>query len=155
MILKKLLKIPKSEPHDSYKMDSYKKSVCTVSDIHNFSVAHNMKLNPTKCKEMLINILHNDNLVLRTIIIAHNTIECVTKYKILGVVMNNKLTWNDHVDYIMKKSSKKLYFLGVLQRAGVEPAKILKVYLTTIRSVMDRNTRCLYSKPYQPFCQTN
>ena len=30
-----------------------------ASDIHNFSVALNMKLNSTKCKEMLINILHN------------------------------------------------------------------------------------------------
>ena len=70
-----------------------------------------------------------------------------TKYKILGIVMNNKLTWNHHVDYIMKKSLKKHYSLMVLHRAGVEPAKILKVHLTTVRSVMDRNIRYLYGKP--------
>ena len=125
----------------------------TVSDIHNFSVAHNMKLNPIKCKEMLINFLRNDNFLLRPIVIADNTVECVTKYKILGVVMNNNLTWNDHVDYIVKKSSKKRYSLRVLHRAGVEPAKILKVYLTTVRSVME------YAVPVwqalQPFCQTS
>lgn len=32
-----------------------------VSDEHNFAVAHNMKLNPIKCKEMFINCLHNSN----------------------------------------------------------------------------------------------
>mgnify|MGYP001799055652 CR=1 FL=1 len=49
----------------------------TVSDIHNFSVAYYMKHYPTKCKEMLINFLYNDNFILTPVVIADNTIECV------------------------------------------------------------------------------
>ena len=32
-----------------------------VNDIHKFSIEHNMKLNPKKCKEMLINFIQNDS----------------------------------------------------------------------------------------------
>ena len=32
-----------------------------ASYIHNFAIAHNMRLNPTKCKEMHINVLRNSN----------------------------------------------------------------------------------------------
>ena len=34
-----------------------------VNDIHKFSIEHNMKLNPKKCKEMLINFMQNDSLL--------------------------------------------------------------------------------------------
>ena len=44
-----------------------------------------------------------------------------------------------HVDYIYEKACKKLYSLRVLRRAGVEQRNIniLKVYLTTIRPVLE------------------
>ena len=32
-----------------------------ASYIHNFAIAHNMRLNPPKCKEMHINVLRNSN----------------------------------------------------------------------------------------------
>ena len=38
-----------------------------ASDIHNFAMNHNMKLNPIKCKEMLINFLHISNFLLHPI----------------------------------------------------------------------------------------
>ena len=106
-----------------------------VFDAQDFIIAHNMKLNPTKCKEMLINFLHNSNFMLRSIIIGSHLIERVTNYKILGVIMSNDLSWNDHAEYITKKATKKIYSLRVLCKAGVEPSNILKVYLTTIRPV--------------------
>ena len=45
--------------------------------------------------------------------------------------------WNTHVEYICRKVSKKLYSLLVLKRAGVDEMSILKVYLTTIRPVLE------------------
>ena len=32
-----------------------------VNDIHTFAIEHSMKLNPKKCKEMLINFMHHHN----------------------------------------------------------------------------------------------
>ena len=54
--------------------------------IHKFSIEHNMKLNPKKCKEMLINFMQNDNFTTRPIVLGNNTVECVTSYKLLGII---------------------------------------------------------------------
>ena len=104
-----------------------------AADIHNFAMEHNMKLNPTKCKEMLINFLRNPNFLVKPIQIGSHVIEQVKTYKCLGVIMSSDLKWNCHVEHIIKKASKKLYSLRVLRRAGVEKDNILKVYLTTVR----------------------
>ena len=66
-----------------------------------------------------------------------NVIERVITYKILGVFMDSGLTWNSHVEFIFKKACKKLYSSKVLRRAGVNHVNILKVYLTTVRPVLE------------------
>ena len=108
-----------------------------ASDIHNFAIAHNMRLNPTKCKEMHINFLRNSNCLINPIIIGGNVIKCANTYKILGVIMDNDLKWNCHVDYIIKKACKKLYSLRVLRRARVSRPNILRIYLNTVRPVLE------------------
>ena len=62
-----------------------------ASDIHNFAIAHNMRLHPTKCKEMHINFLRNSNCLINPIIIGGNVIKRANTYKILGVIMDNDL----------------------------------------------------------------
>ena len=74
-----------------------------VNDIHKFSIEHNMKLNPKKCKEMLINFMHNDNFAIRPIVLGNNTVERVTTYKLLSIIISNDLKWGEHIDYIPKK----------------------------------------------------
>ena len=53
------------------------RSLLTVvaSDIHNFAIAHNTRLNPTKCKEMHINFLRDSNCLINPIIISGNVIK--------------------------------------------------------------------------------
>ena len=102
-----------------------------VNDIYSFSIHHNMKLNPKKCQEMLINFMQNGNFTIRPIVIGNNTVERVTTYKLLGIIISNDLKWSEHIDYISKKASKRLYSLRILQKVGVNRNGILKVYLTT------------------------
>ena len=37
-----------------------------------------------------------------------NVVECVTKTKFLGVIIDNKLKWNDHITYVKSKISKTI-----------------------------------------------
>ena len=37
-----------------------------------------------------------------------NVVECVTKTKFLGVIIDNKLEWNDHITYVKSKISKTI-----------------------------------------------
>jgi hypothetical protein len=81
--------------------------------------------------------MNNNNSIMRPFVIGSNVVERVTNYKLLGVQLSGNLKWNKHVDYIYKKACKKLYSLRVLRRAGDEQRNILKVYLTTIRPVLE------------------
>ena len=45
--------------------------------------------------------------------------------------------WNNHADLIVNEASKKLYSLRILCRAGVAQDNILKVYLSTVRPVIE------------------
>ena len=51
--------------------------------------------------------------------------------------MDNELKWNCHVDYIIKKACKKLYPLRVLRRARVSQPNILRIYLSSVRPVLE------------------
>ena len=69
--------------------------------------------------------------------IGGNVINSVNTYKILGVIMHNDLKWNSHVDYITKKACKKLYSLRVLRRARVSQSNMLRIYLGSVRPVLE------------------
>ena len=86
---------------------------------------------------MHINFLRNSNCLINQIIIGGKVIKRVNTYKILGVIMDNDLKWNCHVDYIIKKARKKLYSLRVLRRARVSQLNILRIYLSTVRPVLE------------------
>ena len=108
-----------------------------VSDIHKFSMDHNMRLNPIKCKEMLINFMLHPNFTLKPLVVGNNCIERISTYKILGVFIDSDLRWNSHVDYVYKKACKRLYSLRILRRAGVDQASILKVYTSSVISLLE------------------
>lgn len=39
------------------------------------------------------------------------TFEVTTRYKYLGIVLNNKMTWSNHVDYVVSKANRMLSFI--------------------------------------------
>ena len=86
---------------------------------------------------MLINFMQNDNFTTRPIVLDNNTVECVTTYKLLGIIISNDLKWNEHINYIWKKASKRVYSLRILKKVGVYREGILKVFLTTIRPILE------------------
>ena len=86
---------------------------------------------------MLVNFMQNDNLNTRPIVLGDNTIERVTTYKLLGIIISNDLKWSEHIDYVSKKASRRLHSLRILKKADVNRDGILKVYLTTIRPILE------------------
>ena len=67
-----------------------------------------MTLNPNKCKEMVLNFMGNANTIMRLLYIGNQRVERISSYKLFGVIINENLKWNCHVDYITAKASKKL-----------------------------------------------
>ena len=46
----------------------------------------------------------SSNFTTRPIVLGNNTVECVTTYKLLGIIISNDLKWGEHIDNISKKS---------------------------------------------------
>ena len=92
-----------------------------------------MKLNGKKCKEMTVSFLRHspENQPLRT---NDRLLDSASSFKILGVTLNSQLKWNDNVDTMVKKASKRLYILRVeLRRCGVPPADVRLTYLNGLK----------------------
>ena len=54
---------------------------------------------------------------------------------VLGLTISNDLTWNAHITEIIKKASKRPYFLIQLKRANVSEGGLSRFYTACIRSV--------------------
>ena len=64
-------------------------------------------------------------------------LELVTSHKVLGLVIQNNLKWNNHIESIVTKGSKRLHILRVLRRGGVEINDLITTYTALIRSLLE------------------
>ena len=70
-----------------------------------------LKLNLSKTKCMLIHSPRKPHLPPLRLSINGTTIEQVTKFKLLGLYINDPLSWNKHISQIVSKVSKPIYLL--------------------------------------------
>ena len=73
-------------------------------------------------------------------------LERVTSIKSLGVTLRNDLKWNDRVNIITSKASKRLHLLKQLKRADVAKLELVKFYCSCIRFWNIRAS--LFTVPY-------
>jgi len=64
-------------------------------------------------------------------------IDRVFSFKLLRVYIETTLCWSLHVDNMIKKATKSLYFLKQLKRAGLPSNHLFHYYSTVIRPVLE------------------
>ena len=64
-------------------------------------------------------------------------LDTVNNVKILGLTISNNLLWNDHINNILKKTNKRLYFIVLLKRVQVPLKDIIVFYCTCIIPVLE------------------
>ena len=82
-------------------------------------------------------LVAKDRPKLDPIFVNNHELVPVSSAKILGTYIPADLKWNTHITYIVSKASKRLYFLRLLKRAGLDHTSLLTVYTTYIRSVLE------------------
>ena len=97
---------------------------------------NDLKLNQTKCKDMIISFAL-EHPKLDPIFIEEHEFVPVSSAKILGMYISVDLKWNTHITHIVSKASKRLYFLRLLKRSGVDRYSLLTVFTTCIRPVLE------------------
>ena len=94
------------------------------------------KLNETKCKELRIGFC-KPRAMFDPIIVNGEMLEVVDSAKILGLTVSNNLKWNNHIDQIISKARKRLYFLSQLKRARVGTKELVLFFTTCIRPILE------------------
>ena len=119
-------------------------SIQEVTDsIVDWSLRKKFELNPSKCKEMVIDFQQSEP-DFAPILIQGQITARVEEATILGVLISQDLKWNGHVDKITTKAAKRLYLLKQLKKSGLD-SNDLKMFLYCIDQVDSRI--CLSSLP--------
>ena len=108
-----------------------------INECTNWVLQNNMKLNPQKTKEIQVRYSSSDTEPPLPITINGHEITLVPHAKLLGVIISKDLKWILHVDYICKKAAKRLYALRLLKRCSVPTDKLVRVFITCIRPVLE------------------
>ena len=93
-----------------------------------------MKLNDMKCKEMRVCFLR-ESPELSPLVINGQILEVV--YKVLGLIIQSNLKWNDYINSVVSKASKRLYILHVLRRSGIPAEDLVTLYHALVRSFLE------------------
>jgi hypothetical protein len=74
-----------------------------------------VELNAKKCNEMVVDF-RKIKTVIPPVCIGQQPMSRVKTYKLLGIWIDDDLKWESNTEYIIKKATKRLYFLKVLIR---------------------------------------
>ena len=99
-----------------------------------WAVRNGMKFNVNKCQ--VVKYSNGKQEEEPSYEMGGNRLENMEKYKYLGVVLDKKLNWNDHVDAVTKKATRNMNFvMRSLEGATTEVKE--KAYLTLIRPIAE------------------
>ena len=80
-----------------------------LDNISNWCINNNMSLHPQKSKCMLISSKHRKKVTRQLALKLNDTnLENVTIHKVLGVYIDNTLSWHPHIDFVCKKLNAKI-----------------------------------------------
>jgi len=114
-----------------------------MSHIADWSRANNLQLNQAKSKEMVFVASHNKPILPDPI----QGISRVDTLKMLGVLINSRLTATDHVTETIKACSRSLYALRILRSQGLMEDALHTVFKATTQA------KLLYCSPaWSGFC---
>ena len=95
-----------------------------------------MKLKASKCKEMLMCFLRKRPEI-QPLCVNGKVLETIKSHKVLGLIIQDNLKWNKHIEMSTSKASKRLHIIRVLRRGGVPPHDLLHIYYALVRSVLE------------------
>ena len=71
------------------------------------------------------------------IYIDFSDISTVSSTKLLGVIVNDDLSWSQNTDVICKKASQRLHYLVHLRGAGLDARQLVALYCSFVRPVLE------------------
>ena len=110
-----------------------------VKEINDWTIQNKMKLNASKCKELIVDFTKDRQLFLPLEIdgVLVERVKSARVLIIVGLIIQGDMKWNEHVNSIVKKAGKRLYMLRIQKRSNANIETLLTVYTTVIRPVLE------------------
>ena len=117
--------------HENSPTNLQSKLITDLAAITSWLHDNKLTLNVTKSKFMVIGGRNKLSQFNDIALVANNhQLENVTKFKYLGVIINQHLTWHDHIEQLQSKIAKRL---GVLKRIKhLLPDNARRIYVSTM-----------------------
>ena len=64
-------------------------------------------------------------------------LEIVHSHKVLGLIIQSNIKWNDHINSVVSKASKRLYILRILRRSGIPAEDLVTIFHALVRSLLE------------------
>ena len=99
-----------------------------------------MKINSNKSNELVTCFTPDANVgnYIPSIVIDGSLVETVEYAKLLRITLSSDLTWNRHVECIVKKKGcQRVYMLFQLKRADISQLDMVRVYTSVVRPVLE------------------
>ena len=108
---------------------------CACNELVQWSEEIKLNINTRKTKELIIGQLCNRRLP--PVNIQREDVERVTKFKLLRVIVNQSIKWNDHILSVQRKANYRIYFIKRLKRAGRQTDDLVLFFKSIILSVLE------------------
>ena len=131
---------------DDTTLQTQAKNIQTVSsslqnataDVYKWCLKNKMKINSNKTKSMVITTRQKHQLspLKLDLKVGNNCIEQVTSHKLLGIIIDQDLSWSSHITTLSKKLNRNLHLLSRLQ--SILPLHARKLfYFAHIKTHLD------------------
>ena len=114
-----------------------------VGRFSNWCKDNYLDLNVEKTKEMVIDFRKNPTVV-PSLFIDDVRVERVSEYKYLGTILDDKLTFKAHTDYINSKCQSRIYCLQKLRSLNVNLDILRTFYRSFVESVLTFSFLCWF-----------
>ena len=104
------------------------KSQDYLNQVNKWTEEHKMVISEKKTKAMIFNFTDNYKFTTR-IKLKGSNIEVVDSMKILGTVVNNKLSWDENCSLIIKKVNARMQLLRSLQSFGASIEEMVHLWI--------------------------
>ena len=96
---------------------------------------NHLSLNPSKCQTMQVYFGRREPPP-TVYCISDFQLQQVSHVKLLGVILQNDLKWDSHIDMI-GKANKKLFMIRKLKQTGLTQKELVTVYKGYVRPILE------------------
>ena len=125
-------------PNQNLKTQEYLNNICK------WTSENKMLLNKKKSQAMIFNFTRNFQFSSRTVM-DDQKIDVITETRLLGVIVNNKLTWESNTMYLVRRANARMRLLHKLLDFGVPTDDLVSIYILYVRSILEQSCQVWHS----------